>query len=202
MTGSYTFTNSLRAMAKIKRVEATTNNLTKGIINTILLAGFSASRINTQGQYVEHLNGYKEGGYRPSGGRNGFSDVCACICGRAVAIEVKNARTSDTMADDQKKFRKEWEAAGGIYYACPSWQDFITWWAWMEKITIPAWQEADRIFSRWEILKPKPCPDGCTHLVFPYGEPARCTECGIPLTQEEVREYYEGNYPLIRNAKQ
>lgn len=149
MTGSYTFTNSLRAMAKIKRVEATTNNLTKGIINTILLAGFSASRINTQGQYDEHLHGYKKGGWRPSGSRKGFADVCTCICGRAVVIEVKNSSTGDTMDDDQEKFRAEWEAAGGIYYSCPNWSNFLTWWGWMEAVTIPAWQEADKVLAHY-----------------------------------------------------
>src|SRR5687768_6216486 len=110
-------------MAKTKRVEESANSITEGIVNTVLLAGYSASRINTQGQYDETMNNGK-GGWRPSGGRKGYYDISCRIEGRFVVIEVKFSK-GDKLRKDQKVFRAEVLKAGGVVFECKSWHHFL-----------------------------------------------------------------------------
>lgn len=128
----------MKAKKTTKRVKEGANTITEGIVNTIRNAGYSASRINTEGQYDEHLYGYQKGGWRPSGSRKGYFDVSACIEGRGVVIEVKY--DGDTMSQDQKDFKAEWEAAGGTTFVCKSWESFTFWWEEMQPI-IRKWRE-------------------------------------------------------------
>lgn len=105
---------------KVKKVPATTNNITKAIINRILKDGGSASRINTQGQYDEKL-----GRWRRSGSRKGFFDIAACIKGKAVVIDVK--KDDDDLGEDQIEFMQEWQAAGGYAFEARTYEDFDNW---------------------------------------------------------------------------
>lgn len=200
-------------MAKTKRVPLTTNNITEGIVNTILLAGYSASRINTQGQYIEDLNGVddfgrKKGGYRPSGSRKGFADIDCCIAGRAVVIEVKNEATRDSAKKHQKVFQAEWVAAGGIYFVCINWMQFLAWWDYMLAKVIPAWKQADLLYAQWlDQQTPSPCADGCDDILIehhPPNEPAkgRCKKCGVALTSDDLKIIYQHGLPLHRHRKQ
>lgn len=126
-------------MAKTKRVEESANTITEGIVNTILLEGYSASRINTQGQYDENLNGPGAGGWRPSGSRKGYYDISCCIEGHFVVIEVKYGK-GDRLRKDQKDFRAEVLKAGGVVFECGSWEQFLVWWDAMKTYVIPEWK--------------------------------------------------------------
>lgn len=114
---------------KYKKVPATTNNITTGIVNTLLADGWSASRINVMGIYKENLYGPGKGGWIPSGSRNGYYDISVCIAGLGIVIDTKNALTGDKIREDQKEFKREWEAAGGIAIEPRTFQEFLDWYA-------------------------------------------------------------------------
>jgi len=95
-----------------------TNDITESIKQHILRDGWSASRINTTGIWVEEKQCFISGG-----GRNGFSDIAACIMGIGVAIEVKKGK--DEQRKKQIEFQAEWEAAGGLYIIAPTYREFI-----------------------------------------------------------------------------
>lgn len=110
---------------RIKRVPATTNNITKAIIAYLLNEGHSASRINVQGQYDPKIPGW-----RPSGSRKGFFDIAACIkdsngIGRFVAIDIKKG--NDKLSKGQMAFIEEIENAGGLAFEIESYDEFINW---------------------------------------------------------------------------
>lgn len=108
---------------KSKKVFATTNNITKGIINYLLANGHSASRINTQGQWDENL-----GMWRKSGSRKGFFDIACCIkspvknIGIFLVIDVKKG--NDTLSPDQIDFMNEIRSSGGIAFSIDSIDEF------------------------------------------------------------------------------
>lgn len=140
-------------MAKTKKIRATTNNITKAIIDEILHAGYSASRINVQGQFDEKLGAGtwwepgKKGRWRGSGSRKGFYDIACCIEGRAVVIDTKNKKTGDELGADQITFRNEWIKAGGIAFEAESWQHFLDWWNGSMKENISIWKGCDRLYD-------------------------------------------------------
>lgn len=110
---------------RIKKVPATTNNITKAIVAFLLNAGHSASRVNVQGQYDPRIPGW-----RPSGSRKGFFDISCCIkdsnnIGRFVAIDIKKG--NDRLSEDQKNFINEVENAGGVAIEIESYTDFADW---------------------------------------------------------------------------
>lgn len=129
---------------KLKTVPATTNNLTKAIINDLLSRGHSASRINTQGQF-EPANaadftpgiramitalrkiGLVVGRWRKSGSRTGYLDISACIFGRGVVIDIKSGK--DRLSKDQKDFITEWVAAGGIAASFGTKAEYDSWYS-------------------------------------------------------------------------
>lgn len=106
---------------KTKKVPETTNNLTQAIINFLLEKGWSASRINVQGQWDESLQMW-----RKSGSRKGFFDIVACVNGRFVAIDIKKGK--DTLSKDQDEFVLEVYNAGGIAISVGTYDEFIKWW--------------------------------------------------------------------------
>lgn len=101
-----------------KVANSASNLLTEQVVGHILKDGWSASRINTTGIWVEEKQCFISGG-----GRNGFSDVCACIKGRAVAIEIKIG--DDEPNKDQLDFAIEWVNAGGIYLIIKTEEQFL-----------------------------------------------------------------------------
>jgi hypothetical protein len=125
---------SKRIRKSTKRVIQSANTITEGIISTILLAGFSASRINTQGQWdpkakaedSDYWNPDKRGRYRPSGSRNGFYDIAACVAGLFMVIEVKFE--DDELGEDQIIFKEEVQRAGGIAVEFRTFAEFQQWW--------------------------------------------------------------------------
>lgn len=129
---------------KIK-VPATTNNITTGIINRLLVDGHSASRINIQGQFtpipqgdVVYFNrsslraelsrkGLLIGRFQKSGARKGVADILCCMrpSGSFLAIEIKNALTEDKVRPDQLAYMEEIKKAGGDYWIVTSFDEFI-----------------------------------------------------------------------------
>ncbi len=135
-------------MAKTKKVEESANSIAEGIINTVLLAGYSASRINTQGQWDAKMNN-GEGGWRPSGSRKGYYDISCCIEGRFVVIEVKFSK-GDKLRKDQKVFRAEVLKAGGVVYECRNWEEFLVWWSAMQ-LQIGEWEQYNLLIPKYTI---------------------------------------------------
>lgn len=122
-----------------KKVPATTNNITKGIINFLLEKGHSASRVNTTGVWDEQKQAF-----RRTGARKGFYDINATLktkysakvlfdpemgtyvdrsIGLTLAIDTKRGR--DKLGDDQIKFRDEILAAGGLTFESKNYNDFV-----------------------------------------------------------------------------
>lgn len=119
------------AKTRIKKVPATTNNITKAIIAYLLNEGHSASRVNVQGQYDPNIPGW-----RPSGSRKGFFDIACCIkdsngVGRFVAIDIKKG--NDKLSKDQLKFIKEVENAGGTAIEISTYGEFLEWYSNLKK---------------------------------------------------------------------
>lgn len=105
---------------KIKRskVKATTNNITKGVINQIRADGGWAVRVNVTG--IKMPNGE----WRKSGGDLGISDCVATYMGISVYGEIKNQETKDRRRPAQIKFRNKMVAAGAVHFYI---EDFNKW---------------------------------------------------------------------------
>ena len=117
--------------AKTIKVPATTNNITKGIVNFLLERGHSASRVNVQGQWDEARQMW-----RKSGSRKGFYDIAAVIktkyrgphldpIGMSLFVDTKSNR--DVLSEEQLKFRKEVQEAGGCCFESKNYNDFVEW---------------------------------------------------------------------------
>jgi hypothetical protein len=116
---------------KTIKVKATTNNITKGIINFLLERGHSASRVNTTGVWDERLQLF-----RKTGARTGFYDIAATIKTRFVGAHLKpigmtlmvdTKRGRDKLSKDQIKFRTEILEAGGCCFESKDYNDFVKW---------------------------------------------------------------------------
>lgn len=102
------------------------NALTKSICGFLQMSGCQAERINTMGVYrkkyrtdgVEMRGQWTKGTSTP-----GSADISATIRGRSVKIEVKYGK--DRQSDAQKEYQRMIEEAGGVYYICRTFDDFI-----------------------------------------------------------------------------
>ncbi len=120
---------------KIVRVPATTNNITKGIINYLNAKGHFAFRVNSGGVWDPRTNEFRRG--RSAG----VADILCCIKvetteafgggfnyrGEFLAIEVKNGATKDRSRPAQRMFGEKLEAAGGDYTVARSYDQFVKW---------------------------------------------------------------------------
>lgn len=110
-----------------KRVPATTNNITTGIINFLRANGHQAWRINTEGQFVEvgkvPQTKYVYGYFRPSGA-DSVSDIMAVLApyGTLLAVEVKKGK--DRMKKHQKEFAQNVILSGGLHCEAKSLEQF------------------------------------------------------------------------------
>jgi len=102
----------------------TANTLTTCILDYIELRGFAAERINTMGQQVKSKGKIR---WIPGSSKAGSADIHACIQSRFVAIEVKCLATKDTQSEEQLKYQKEIEAAGGVYLLISTFEQFYNW---------------------------------------------------------------------------
>jgi len=102
-----------------RKVPATTNNITRSIINFLNMHGHCAARINTQGQWDEAKQIW-----RKSGSTKGVFDIICCLrpFGRMLIVDVKKG--DDELREDQIKYQNAVLAAGGIAYGAKSAEEF------------------------------------------------------------------------------
>ena len=63
----------------------------------------------------------------PGTSTRGSADISATIQGRSVKIEIKFGK--DRQSEAQRKYAREVEAAGGIYYVCKDFTSFVEWYS-------------------------------------------------------------------------
>ena len=101
---------------------STANTLTGQIIRFIQRHGGQAERIAVTGLLRKFGNGYK---WTRTNMTVGTADISATIQGRSVKIEVKIG--TDRQSDEQKRYQKQVEDAGGIYYIARDFETFQSW---------------------------------------------------------------------------
>lgn len=125
----------LEAVTGQKHRDDTANGLTRCIIAYLKYKGWQAERINTTGipldtrrQVTDILGRSRTIGslnWRPSGSTKGSADISATIQGRSVKIEVKIGK--DRQSDAQRRYQRDIEQAGGLYYVAKNFTDFHSW---------------------------------------------------------------------------
>lgn len=121
-----------------KHRDDTANGLTRCIVDYLHYKGWQAERINTTGipidtrqQVTDILGRSRTIGsveWRPSGSTVGSADISATIGGRSVKIEVKIGR--DKMSEAQRRYQRDIEQAGGLYYIA---RNFTGFWKWYQQ---------------------------------------------------------------------
>jgi hypothetical protein len=96
------------------------NGLTKAIVDYIDLSGGWATRISTEGRYIESL-----GKRIPSSVKKGTADIHAVWKGMHLSIEVKIGK--DKQSDEQKEIQTAVTKAGGQYYIAKDFDTFHQW---------------------------------------------------------------------------
>lgn len=135
---AYTKPEAVKRLEQVtgrKHRDDTANELTRCIIDYIKYKGGQAERINTTGIPIDSRRQVKDilgrtrtiGSvqWRPSGSTVGSADISATINGRSVKIEVKIGR--DRMSEAQRRYQRDIEAAGGIYYVARDFTEFVAW---------------------------------------------------------------------------
>jgi hypothetical protein len=107
-----------RPKPKVKTSDA--NSLTKAIVQWIDLSGGWATRISTEGRYIESL-----GKRIPSSVKRGTADIHAVWKGMHLSIEVKIDK--DKQSEEQKEIQKDIEKAGGKYFIAKTFDQFYQW---------------------------------------------------------------------------
>jgi len=109
-----------------RQVPATTNNITRGIINFLNLKGHFAFRVNTQGTFNPIVGSFR----RIAPNDKGCPDILCCwnmpdTTSRFVGFEVKNESTKDKLSKDQIAFHTKIVAANGIVVVVKSYAHFL-----------------------------------------------------------------------------
>lgn len=115
-----------------KYIDTTANGLTRCIVDWINFNGGQAERINSTGRVIDNTIVIKDvlgvsrrigsTKYIPGTGTKGTADVSATIQGRSVKIEVK---MKDKQSIAQIKYQNTIENAGGQYWLCHDFDEFI-----------------------------------------------------------------------------
>lgn len=118
---------------KTTRVPATTNNITKGIVNFLNSKGHCAFRVNTAGIYDRGTGQFR----RMASSSLGCPDVIACmryqidpatrVHGHFYGFEIKNESTKDRIRKDQQDFAGRVDKAGGHILIIRSYPEFLRW---------------------------------------------------------------------------
>jgi hypothetical protein len=110
---------------RVKKVPATTNNLTQAIINFLRSRGHWAGRINNGAVYDPEAKAFR----RKRKDDPALADISGVLSpsGVAIWIEVKNAATGDKPKSRQKDFAQEITSRGGYHYFAKRYEDFIVW---------------------------------------------------------------------------
>lgn len=112
--------------------DRTANGLTKCIIDYVRFNGYLAERITCTGRPLDNtqivtdvLGDSRKIGtitWLPTSGQKGTADISAIIRGHSVKIEVK---MKDRQSPDQKAYQEQVEKAGGVYWLCHSFDEFL-----------------------------------------------------------------------------
>jgi hypothetical protein len=123
------------AKPPIKYSDATTNGLTKAIIDFVRIRGGQAERISSEGRVIDDRKSYTNvvgqtitiGSIKriKTSGQKGTADISATINGRSVKIEVKKGR--DYQSQAQKEYQESIIKAGGIYFVAKDFEMFLDW---------------------------------------------------------------------------
>ena len=113
------------------------NSLTHAIIDFLRFNGHQAERINCTGRFVDNTEVMTDvlGDSRtigsvkwlPTSGQKGTADISSTIknnngIGISVKIEIK---MRDSQSAFQKEYQRQVEAAGGLYWICHNFNEFI-----------------------------------------------------------------------------
>jgi hypothetical protein len=119
-------------VVKNKFNDNTANELTKSVIRHINLIGGQAERISNTGRYIDEsrivtdvLGNRKKigtGKYIKGTGTNGTADISATFKGKSIKIEIK---MKDKQSEVQKEYQQAIERAGGIYFICHTFDEFL-----------------------------------------------------------------------------
>ncbi len=108
---------------RIRKVPATTANLTTAIVNFLLTKGHFAFRVNNGAVYDPVKKCYRT----PKRDAPAISDVL-CIMdktGVMMAIEIKNLTTGDRLRQSQIKFRNNIMKRGGYHVFVYTYEQFL-----------------------------------------------------------------------------
>ena len=119
-------------VVRTKYNDSTANGLTKCVIDYINLIGGQAERISNTGRYIDEsrivtdvLGNRKKigsGKYIKGTGTNGTADISATFKGKSIKIEIK---MKDKQSEAQKEYQQAIERAGGIYFICHNFEEFL-----------------------------------------------------------------------------
>lgn len=122
-------------LTKQEYTDKTANGLTRAICDFIRLNKGQAERINSMGRPVDRRQTFIDvvgikrtiGNieWMPGTTTAGTADISATIAGRSVKIEVKIG--TDRQSEAQRKYQKNIETAGGIYYIAKDFTSFVEW---------------------------------------------------------------------------
>jgi hypothetical protein len=121
-----------------KYTDATSNGLTKCVVDYIDFNGFQAERINSTGAIKDNRKTSTDvlGNIRTIGSlqwiksstQTGTADISATIKGRSIKIEIKCEATGDNkQSKGQIEYQKQIEAAGGVYLIVRNFNQFYEW---------------------------------------------------------------------------
>ena len=112
--------------------DSTANGLQRAIIDFLRFSGWQSERINCTGKMIDNtkvitdiLGDRRSIGsvkWLPTSGQKGTADISATINGRSVKIEVK---MKDKQSLDQKRYEEQVIRAGGLYWICRSFEEFL-----------------------------------------------------------------------------
>jgi hypothetical protein len=119
-------------VVKTKYNDTTANGLTKCVTDYINFIGGQAERISNTGRYIDDskivtdvLGNRKKigtGKYIKGQGTNGTADISATFKGKSIKIEIK---MKDKQSEVQKEYQQAIERAGGIYFICHTFDEFL-----------------------------------------------------------------------------
>jgi hypothetical protein len=119
-------------VVRTKYNDTTANGLTKCVTDYINLIGGQAERISNTGRYIDEsrivtdvLGNRKKigsGKYIKGTGTNGTADISATFKGKSIKIEIK---MKDKQSEVQKEYQQAIERAGGIYFICHNFDEFL-----------------------------------------------------------------------------
>lgn len=123
---------------KATYTDATTNGLTKCVIDFIKFSGYHAERINSTGFLKDNrktstdiLGRKRTVGtvqWIKSNSQTGTSDISATIKGKSIKIEIKCMATGDKkQSKEQKVYQEQIEASGGVYLIVRNFTQFYEW---------------------------------------------------------------------------